>query len=152
MSGSVPQAVVLLGVPVHPVTMDEAVERVHALLRGGGSHLVVTLNAPMLGRAARDEAYRRVVQAAALVTPDGMGTLLVGRILGRRLPERVAGVDLADRLCALCAREGFRVFFLGASPGVAEAAAARLRERHPGLPVAGTAHGYFSPAEEPGIV
>lgn len=127
--------------------MDEAVEHVRSLLQSGRSHHVVTLNATMLGRAARDETFRRIVNGAALVTADGMGTLLVGRILGVRFPERVAGVDLTDRLCAMCASYGFRVLFFGAAPGVAEAAAERLRQRHHGLRIAGSRHGYV-PAEE----
>lgn len=141
-----------LGVRVHHVTMEEAIAHVRALLRSEGPHQIVTLNASMLGQAARDERFRRIVNGAALVTPDGMGTLLVGRILGTRFGERVAGVDLTDRLCGLCAREGFRVFLLGAAPGIAEAAARRVSERHPGLEVAGTQHGYFGPAEEGAII
>lgn len=132
----------LLGVRVDPVSMAEAVDRIRAHLAGGPPGTVVTLNAVMLGRAARDERFRAIVNAAALVTPDGAGTLLVARILERRLPERVAGVDLTDRLCGMCARHGYRVFLLGAAPGVAEEAARRLAARHPGLVVAGTGHGY----------
>ena len=132
--------------------MDEAVASVRSLVQSGGSHHVITLNVTMLGRAARDEGFRRIVNSAALVTADGMGTLLVGRILGVRFPERVAGVDLTDRLCAMCATEGFRVFFFGAAPGVAEAAADRLRRRHHGLRVAGIRHGYVSADEEPEVI
>jgi len=132
--------------------MDEAVASVRSLVQSGGSHHVITLNVTMLGRAARDESFRRIVNSAALVTADGMGTLLVGRILGVRFPERVAGVDLTDRLCAMCATEGFRVFFFGAAPGVAEAAAERLRQRHHGLRVAGSRHGYVPAEEEPQVV
>ena len=132
--------------------MDEAVASVRSLVQSGGSHHVITLNVTMLGRAARDESFRRIVNSAALVTADGMGTLLVGRILGVRFPERVAGVDLTDRLCAMCATEGFRVFFFGAAPGVAEAAAERLRQRHHGLRVAGSRHGYVPAEEVPQVV
>jgi len=122
--------------------MAEAVERIRIRLRDGPPGYVVTLNAVMLGRAAKDEDFRRIIDGAALVTPDGMGTLLAARILGRRIPERVAGVDLTDRLCAMCAGQGFRVFFFGAAPGVADEAARCLTARHPGLIVAGTQHGY----------
>jgi N-acetylglucosaminyldiphosphoundecaprenol N-acetyl-beta-D-mannosaminyltransferase len=132
--------------------MDEAVAHVRALLQTDGSHHVVTLNATMLGQAARDGDFRRIVNGAALVTADGMGTLLVGRILGVRFPERVAGVDLTDRLCAMCAQGGFRVFLFGAAPGVAQAAAEGLRKRHPGLRVAGSRHGYVPAEDAPQVV
>lgn len=134
----------LFGVRVDAVSMETAVDRIRMRLRQGPPGYVVTLNAAMLGRAARDERFRRTVNAAALVTADGMGTLFVARILGMRLPERVAGVDLTDRVCALCARDGYRVFLFGAAPGVADAAARRLAARHPGLIISGTHHGYGS--------
>lgn len=151
MTISVLPSATLLGVRVHSVTMDEAVAHLSALLTEGSGY-VVTLNAAMLGRAARDEAFRRIVNSAALVTADGMGTVLVARILGVRLPQRVAGVDLVDRLCAQCARTGKGIFFLGAAPGVAEEAAQRLTRWHPGLHVVGTHPGYFSGEEEGAIV
>ena len=132
----------LLGVRVDPLSMTEAVDRVRVRLRDGPPGYVVTLNAVMLGRAAKDEGFRRIVDGAALVTADGMGTLLAARILGRRIPERVAGVDLTDQLCAMCARQGFHVFLFGGTPGVADEAARRLTARHPGLIVAGTQYGY----------
>lgn len=131
--------------------MGDAVASVRSLLQSGGSHRVVTLNATMLGRAARDDRFRQIVNSAALVTADGIGTLLVGRILGVRFPERVAGVDLADRLCAMCAAEGFRVFFFGAAPGVADAAADRLRQQYRALRVTGVQHGYVPAEEEPQV-
>ena len=132
----------VLGVRVDPLSMAEAVEHIRMRLRDGPPGYVVTLNAAMLGRAAGDEEFRRIVDGAALVTPDGMGTLLAARILGKRIPERVAGVDLADRLCAMCARHRFRIFLFGAAPGIADEAARRLAARHRGLIVVGTQHGY----------
>lgn len=127
--------------------MEEAVAAIHAFIRSEGPHHVVTLNASMLGRAVRDEGFRQIVNNAALVTADGMGTLLLGSILGVRFPERVAGVDLVDRLCEMCAGNGFRVFLYGSAPGVADEAAKRLRERHPGLHIAGSRHGYLETDE-----
>ncbi|HEY6102332.1 MAG TPA: WecB/TagA/CpsF family glycosyltransferase [bacterium] len=132
----------LLGVRVDPVSMDETVERIRDRLRGGPAGYVVTLNAVMLGRAAKDAEFCRIVNGAVVVTADGMGTLLAARILGMRIPERVAGVDLADRLCALCAAEGFRVFLFGATDGVADLAARHLSSRHSGLALVGTRHGF----------
>jgi N-acetylglucosaminyldiphosphoundecaprenol N-acetyl-beta-D-mannosaminyltransferase len=64
----------------------------------------------------------------------------------------VAGVDLTETLCAAVAPRRGRVFLLGAAPGVADAAAAQLRQRCPGLEVAGTAHGFFPPEDEPALL
>lgn len=127
--------------------MPQAVAAVMQMLSSGSYHQVVTLNATMLYRAVRDEHFRRIVNAASLVTPDGMGVMLVAKILGAELAEKVSGVDLAERVCAGCAEDGCRVFFLGAAPGVAVLAAEELRARYPGLQVVGTQHGYFDARE-----
>ena len=142
----------ILGVRIHRLTMPEAVAAVMQMLPSGTHHQVVTLNATMLYRAARDENFRRVVNDASLVAPDGMGVMLVAKILGTELPEKVSGVDLAERVCAASADDGYRVFFLGAAPGVAPLAAEKLRAKYPGLHVVGTHHGYFDAREEPGII
>jgi len=65
--------------------------------------------------------------------------------------QRVSGVDLVDRLCARSADHGYRIYFLGAAPGVAERAAERMRLRHPGCNIVGAQHGYF-PSESDEIV
>ncbi len=70
------------------------------------------------------------------------------RRIGRPLPERVSGVDLAARLCERAGQHGWGVFFYGASPGVADEAAMRMQERYPGMRIAGTAHGFLSEPEQ----
>ncbi len=134
------------------MTVDQAVDRLLDLSRGPGSHQVVTLNGPMLAQASRDVRLRGIVNRAALVTADGAGVLLAGRILGVRFPGRVPGIDMVDRLCAGGARSGLRVFLLGARPGVADAAGRVLSRRHPGLAVVGAVHGYFPAHDEPAVV
>jgi N-acetylglucosaminyldiphosphoundecaprenol N-acetyl-beta-D-mannosaminyltransferase len=124
--------------------MEQAVQRVRALVASGGPHQVVTVNGAMLVAAARDPVVRRILSQASLLVPDGAGVLLAARIVGRPPYARVPGVELAERLCAAAAAEGWRVFLLGAAPGVAQAAADALRRRYPGLQVAGVHHGYFA--------
>lgn len=144
--------ITLLGARVDAVTLEEAVERVAAFIRAGGAHQVVTLNPEYLYRARREPHLLEVVRRAALVTADGIGIVWAARVLGRPLPERVTGIDLLLALAARAAREGWRVFLLGALPGVADAAAANLTARYPGLQVVGTHHGYFAPEEELQVV
>jgi N-acetylglucosaminyldiphosphoundecaprenol N-acetyl-beta-D-mannosaminyltransferase len=70
---------------------------------------------------------------------------------GQHLRERVAGSDLVPRLAAEAAQRGWRPYFLGAAPGVAQKAAAILAARHPGLSVAGCYAGSPAPEEEAAI-
>jgi N-acetylglucosaminyldiphosphoundecaprenol N-acetyl-beta-D-mannosaminyltransferase len=47
--------------------------------------------------------------------------------------------------------DGYRIYLLGATPEVVEAAATRMREMYPGIAVVGRQHGYFADAEEEGV-
>jgi len=138
----------ILGVKVNTVTMATALEQIRQFIREGRPHHIVTADATCIMKAQEDPALRDLINAADLVTPDGAGVLWTAKVLDLPLAERVSGVDLTDRLCALAAREGYRVYFLGAAPGVAEKAAQVLQQKYPGLKVAGARDGYFAPAEE----
>ncbi len=142
----------LLGVPVAAVTMDEALDILERFLAERRTHLVVTSDASALVRAQEDEEFRSIVQRADLVTPDGIGVVWSARLLGLPVYERVPGVELMAKLCERAAQKGWRVFLLGAKPGVAEMAARNLQARYPNLQIVGTHHGYFSPDEEPQII
>src|SRR5258705_5611875 len=107
---------------------------------------VVTLNPEMLMAARHDAALRETIQTAALVVADGIGIVLAARLLGVRLGERVTGVDLLEAFAGLAAERGYRIFLLGAPPGVARAAGEALARRHPGLVIAGSYAG--SPVAE----
>src|SRR5439155_5019979 len=74
----------------------------------------------------------------ALAVPDGMPLLWLSRALGTPLPERITGTDLLLDCAALAAERGYRLFLLGAVPGVGDALAAKLVARHPALQIAGT--------------
>ncbi|RME50526.1 MAG: glycosyltransferase [Caldilineae bacterium] len=91
--------------------------------------------------ARRNPAFAVVLAEADLNVPDGVGVLWAARLQGVHLRERVTGSDGIYRICERAAERGWRVFLLGAAPGVAKQAAARLQARYPGLQVAGTFSG-----------
>ena len=106
---------------------------------------VCTVNPEFIMTARRHPAFAQALAAADLCTPDGVGVLWAARLAGVRLNERVTGSDGIHLICERAAAHGWRVFFLGAAPGVAERTAAELSRLYPGLHVAGTYGG--SPAE-----
>lgn len=128
----------LLGIPVHSVTLDEAVERIRRALSQGVRGYVVTPNVDHLMRYHRNPRFRAAYNSAMLHVADGMPLVVASRLLGSPLPQRVAGADLLPALCSMATREGFSVFLLGGHDGVAEEASRRLRARFPGLKIAGT--------------
>lgn len=146
------ESVRILGVRVDDVTMEEALARLQEMVAQGGPHQVVTVNPEFIMRAQKDAAFSRVLAEADLAIPDGQGLLLAARYLGRPLRQRVAGSDLAPALAALAAQRGYRLYLLGAAPGVAEQAAAVLERRYPGVQIVGTYAGSPARAEEEAIV
>lgn len=95
-----------------------------------------------------DPELRRTVNAAGLVTPDGMAIVWLLRLHGQRRVQRVYGPDLLAAACARSLETGWRHFFCGGAPGVAERLASRLEHRFPGLAVAGTASPPFRALSE----
>lgn len=138
----------ILGIPVDRVTMDEALARIDGFVADGGPHLVVTADSSGIVAAQTDAFFKDLLLHADLVTPDSVGILWAAKRQGMPIEARVSGVDLVDALCARSADKGYRIFFLGAEPGVAEMAAERLRLRHPGCRIVGARHGYFPPESD----
>nr|WP_326172079.1 WecB/TagA/CpsF family glycosyltransferase [uncultured Oscillibacter sp.] len=133
----------VLGVGFDNLTLAEAAERGMELLHTEGARYVVTPNPEIVEVCREDPAAREAVNGAALVLPDGIGVIKGAAMLGTPLKERVPGVEFAARLLERMAGEGKSLYLLGAKPGVAELAAERLKERYPGLRIAGTHDGYF---------
>lgn len=148
-----PPAARILDIPVHAVTADQVVAFVEGRVAGGRPHQLVTVNPEFVMTARHDAVFRRVLQRAALAFPDGAGLLWAARFLGQpALPERVPGVEIVERLAGLSHQKGYPLYFLGAAPGVAEQAVARLRERYPQLVVAGIYAGSPRAEDEDAIV
>lgn len=138
----------LLGVQIDTITMEESVERIAGFIRSGHPHRILTLNPEFLFRAQSEPALMELAVRADLITPDGIGIVWACRMAGYQVSERVTGIDLMISLVERAAKENWRVYLLGAAPGVAEEAAEKLCHDYPGLQVVGTHHGYFSDGEE----
>ncbi len=137
MASALPSTVAILGVPFHNVTMDETIAFVDEKIRDRGFHQIATANVDFLIHAIRDKEMQQILCSCDLVIPDGMPILWGSRLLGSPLKQRVCGVDLVPRLAELCAREGYSMFFLGASEQNSFRAAENLKQRYPGLRIAG---------------
>ena len=133
----------ILGVRFDNMTMTEAVQRGKELLSEEGTHYVVTPNPEIVETCRENAEAMLAVNGADLILPDGIGVIYGAKIKGNPLKERIPGIEFGAAMLAYCAESGKTVYLLGAKPGVAEAAAARMCERFPGLRIVGTADGYF---------
>jgi N-acetylglucosaminyldiphosphoundecaprenol N-acetyl-beta-D-mannosaminyltransferase len=135
------QRVPLFGFELDAVTMGEAVERIVGWIDDGqrNCRFVVTPNVDHAVIYQGHASLRQAYEHASLVLADGFPIVLAARLLGRHVPQRVAGSDLVPALFdAAAKRGGLSVFLLGAAPGVAQRAAEKMAARWPAVRVVGT--------------
>lgn len=152
----------VLGAPVHIVTMADTLALTRQFMAEPRLHQICTTNPEFVMAAQADDDFRRVLHKADLCLADGIGLVWASRWLKRPfqrpLPERIPGSELVYHLAELCAQEGWRLFLLGAAPGIgdtpgiAEEAAAIFQTKYPGLIITGTYAGSPDPAENDAIV
>lgn len=133
----------VMGLKFDSMTMDEALSRAEALLRGDKAAYVVTPNAEIAYEALHDGQLREMLNGADLMLPDGAGVVLASKLLRTPVKQKVAGVDFAAGLLGVLERNGQSLYLLGGKTGIGELAAQKMLEAHPQLRIAGIADGYF---------
>ena len=137
----------LWGVRIDNVSMNYAISKARGIIshpKDNKAQLVSTLNALGIETALKDKEFFDCVNDSAIVLADGTGLFMGMKILGMPIVERVAGIDFAEQLCRLASTEGLPVYFLGAEGETALRAANVLKNRFPGLIIAGARDGYFN--------
>jgi N-acetylglucosaminyldiphosphoundecaprenol N-acetyl-beta-D-mannosaminyltransferase len=135
--------------------MPQALDAIEGWIARGDRQYVCVTGVHGVMESQRDQELLRIHNAAGLVTPDGMPLVWLARHAGFPHVDRVYGPDLMLACCELALVRGYRHFFYGGGPGVAERLATRLASRFPGLRVAGTYSPSFGPlstAEEAEVV
>lgn len=151
LAASLP-SVHILGVRVDAVTFDETLDIIGRWIEQRGPHQIATANPEFVMAAQADAQFHRTLQQADLCVADGIGLLWAARRLGAHLPERVTGSDLVPLVAQAAAQRGWRLYLLGAAPGVAEQTGRLLEQQNPGLRIAGAYAGSPAAAEAPDIV
>ncbi len=123
----------LMGMPLDPLTLDEAVARVMQGLERGRGGTVLTPNLDVLRQFQRSQDLRRAFGDVDLLVADGVPLVWASRIQGRPLPQRITGSDMLWAIAREAAKREALLFLAGGRPGVAQRAADELRRVHPGL-------------------
>lgn len=142
----------ILGVRVDALTYADLLARIAAFIGEGTPHQIATVNPEFVMEARRNPAFAAALERSDLCLADGVGLLWAARRMGRTLPERVTGSDGVPMIAQRAAERGWRVYLLGAGPGVAQRTAGILQTRYPGLDVAGAYAGSPADAEAPEII
>jgi N-acetylglucosaminyldiphosphoundecaprenol N-acetyl-beta-D-mannosaminyltransferase len=147
-----PSSVNILGVRVDAVTYDDVLDIIGLWIEQRGPHQIATANPEFVMAAQADGEFRQTLLNADLCVADGVGLLWAARRLGAQLPERVTGSDLTPLVAQAASQRGWRLYLLGAAPGVAEQTALKLELQHVGLRIVGAYAGSPSEGEAPDIV
>lgn len=145
-------AIPILSIPICNVTLQEARDFAFNCIAEGKAATIATANAEMVMKAQEDTALAQMLREADLVVPDGAGVLWAAEQEGKAFKERVAGVDLACSLLEKAAARQTAVYFFGGAEGIADEAAAKMKQKYPGLRVVGTHSGFFTDTEEGEII
>lgn len=134
----------IMGVAFDNVSKEEAVAIGCKYMVSENTDYVVTPNAEIVYAAQNNNDLMNVLNHASMVLPDGVGVIYASKLLHHPLKEKVAGIEFGTAMIAKCAENNWKLFLLGAKPGVAEKAADKLQKDYSGLIIAGTNDGYFT--------
>ena len=127
----------ILGVRINAFGMKEAVRMCDELIRADGRGYVCVTDVHGVIEAQDDPAFCEILNNSYMTTPDGMPLVWAGHLQGHSGMQRVYGPDLLMALCGVSAERGYRHFFYGGKPGVAEQLVSVLKSKFPGLKVTG---------------
>jgi N-acetylglucosaminyldiphosphoundecaprenol N-acetyl-beta-D-mannosaminyltransferase len=128
----------VLGVRVSAITISDAISVIERWIAERSKNYVCVTGAHGVISSRTDAELRGIHNRAGLVTPDGMPVVWMSRALGFKRTERVYGPDLMTALAAISEQRGYRQFYYGGAPGVADRLASKLSAKHPNLQLAGT--------------
>lgn len=138
----------IFGVPFSKLGMNDTIALIADMITSRRPHQIITANPIMVMTAVEDPAYLRMMQQADLIVPDGAGVVWAANYVGNPVAERVTGFDIIGNLFRLGESKGWKVYLVGASPDIIEAAAEKIQEQYPKLQLVGYRDGYFKAAED----
>lgn len=142
----------VLDIKFDNVNMKEAIEHCQEFISSNSSHLIVTPNPEIVMLAKDNEDFKKTINEASLVIPDGIGIIKGAAILGTPLKERVAGYDLICNLLELYQDGSHTFYFWGSKPGIAEMAKQKMEEKYPNIKIIGVDDGYFDETKKQEII
>jgi N-acetylglucosaminyldiphosphoundecaprenol N-acetyl-beta-D-mannosaminyltransferase len=141
----------IMGIPFISSSFQETLDELVRQIDQGNKCRVITANPEVVMLVKKDDEVKQIVQTADYVTPDGVGILLAGKLLGKPIRERITGYDLTISLLSIANEKRWRLYLLGAAPEVMEGVNHKIREQYPHIDLQ-SHHGFFNEDEEKSIV
>lgn len=141
-----------MGCPMDALSMDDTLHIIEHSMKTRTRLQHVVVNVGKLVNMQQNPKLHEDVSSSDLINIDGMGVVWGARLCGHNVPERVSGVDIMENMLALCEKKGYRPYFFGAKHEVLQRAIDNINAQYPNIDIAGYRNGYFTPAEEQGII
>lgn len=132
-----------IGVQIDVLDMQQTIDLVEKYILSKTPLHLIGVNADKILEMKKNSLFSKIVNSCGVINADGASVVLASKFLGFKLPERVAGIDLMQRLIKLCEEKEYSIFLLGAKNNVVEQTAMVLNEQFPCLKIVGVNDGYF---------
>jgi N-acetylglucosaminyldiphosphoundecaprenol N-acetyl-beta-D-mannosaminyltransferase len=132
-----------LGVEVCRVNMKETLVEIDNIIQTKKPSFIVAINPEKIMKAVYDNKLKNLLNSADIQIPDGIGVVLASKLKRKKIKTRVTGIDLMDNICKMANNKNYRIFMLGAKPGIAEKAAGILNQKYENINIVGIVDGYF---------
>ena len=109
---------------------------------------IVTANPEIVMKTREDSNYKKIVQSADLIVPDGIGIVLASKWQGTPIKERVPGIELMEDMLLYADKHKKTCYFLGAKEEVNRALIMNIKAKYPDLIIGGFHHGFFDLNDE----
>lgn len=133
----------VLGNKITQITAKELNEEIGQLIRAGKKELIFNTNIHGINLANNQLWLKELRNSSYIVFCDGKGVILGGRMLGKRMPEKIPVTEWIWDICSYAAENKFSLFFLGTTKENIEKATEKLTRRYPNLLIKGVHHGFF---------
>lgn len=142
----------IMGISIAAVPLSHIASLIASFIESPGKKTIFGVNAYSFNIAYGDHEYRRILEKATFVYPEGYGTYLASKILRQPLIAKTTLMDFIYELLALAQTKRWSIYLLGGKKDVLKNASDKLKERYPTLQILGYHHGYFSKRDEEVII
>jgi N-acetylglucosaminyldiphosphoundecaprenol N-acetyl-beta-D-mannosaminyltransferase len=140
-----------LGIPVDALTMDETIDSIDRAVSTNSKINHVVINAGKVVSMQTDRQLYESVVNCDIINADGQSIVWAARFLGKKIPSRVAGVDLMENLVELASVRKYKCFFFGAKEEVVKKVVDVYSEKYGQEIIAGYRNGYYGKDDEQAI-
>lgn len=138
----------IMGFPVDVLTYDDVINDLPNYLQTDKKMSAISVNPQIIVEGQNQIEIYKFIKESTHRIPDGIGVVLVSKLIGGQIKERVAGIELMTRFLEYANVHQKSIFLYGAKPEVVSDAAAQIKKDYPDLILSGKIDGYTTSTEK----